>query len=1018
MSRYIASVLLMGLLFGSLSGAETNKPIDFAKQIRPILSDNCFACHGPDETTREAGLRLDTREGALDAMSPGEPGNSELISRIFSDDADEIMPPPDSHKKLEPRERQLLKSWIQQGAEYQTHWSFRSLLRPRVPAIKHHQNVNPIDAFVLDSLSESKLQMAPQADKTTLVRRVYLDLLGVPPTPSEVNSFVRDESNDAWKNLIDNLLDDRRFGERMAVYWLDLVRYADTIGYHSDNFMEVSAYRDYVIRAFNENKPYNDFSIEQLAGDLLPKATVDQKIASGYNRLLQTTQEGGAQAKEYVAIYAADRVRNVSGVWMGLTVGCAQCHDHKYDPITAQDFYSLAAFFADIKEKPVGRRDPNLKLPTPEQLERAKQLREQIDELRISDRLKNDQELIEKLQAGQAEWEKNKLAEIENGKSPWRTADSAQATATGKVKLEEQPDGTWLAKGGNPDRGDYTISLQTNDGVSAFQLEIFPHDSFPRKEGFGRGNGNVVLTGVDATVNGKQAKIKSAQASYEQNGWPIAKTLDKDKKSGWAVDGHHKPAASHAAVFIFEKPIKAGEKSGKIEINLRHQSAHSRHLIGRFRISVSNQSDAQLNAKPLPADVIALLKKPTPERSEKELSRLSEFYRGHAPEIVQARKEFDAAKKSLQDLENSYRTTLVSEALAKPRMMRILPRGNWLDDSGEVVQPAVPQFLPQFGLGDKEDRLNRMDLAQWMFAEGNPLTARTFVNRLWSLFLGRGLSRNLDDLGGQGQPPTHPELLDWLAAEFQESGWDIKHLIRQIVTSGTYQQSSNTTPDVRAIDMNNDWFARQGRWRLDAEFVRDTALQLGGLLHSERLGGLSVKPYQPAGYWQHLNFPKRKWQPSKGNDLYRRTIYTFWCRSFLHPSLLAFDAPSREECTAQRARSNIPQQALVLLNDPMYVEASRGFATRILGAKKSDDDRLIWAFRETTSREPSEAELSVLRKLLEVQRDHYEKDLDTAKQLIDVGDKENPDGVLPEELATWTQVARAMLNLYEATSRY
>ena len=1014
MNRIASTVAFLLVVFGlGFQSTFAQSEIDFAKQIRPILSDKCFACHGPDEHTREADLRLDQREQALEILSPGQIDDSEFVRRILTDDPDELMPPAKSHKTLSADEITLLKKWIAEGAEYEEHWSFRPLARTRLPAIKHHQNKNAIDALVIDALSGPGLQMSPQADEVTLVRRLYQDLLGVPPSPAEVDAFVNDESADAWEQLVDKLLDDHRYGERMAVYWLDLVRYADTIGYHSDASMEVSAYRDYVIDAFNENKPFDQFTIEQLAGDLIPDATDQQRIASGYNRLLQTTEEGGAQAKEYIAIYAADRVRNVSGVWMGLTVGCAQCHDHKYDPITAKDFYSLAAFFSDIKETAVGRRKPNFKIVTDQQKAHAQSLRDKVATLKLEKRL-SDPAWVDKLNAGQAEWEAQKIASLDSGESIWQSPEPAAVKSSGGVQLKRQDDGTYLATANNPNHGDYTYTIKNKGTVRAIQLEIFPDPTF---KGFSRGNGNIVLTGVTVKANGKDVKISDAKADFEQAGWPVVNTLDKNKKTGWAVDGHTKKADSHTAVFVLEKPIEFGEQAGKIEIGLQHQSVHVKHLIGRFRVSISDSPDASLgNAKPLSESVTNALRKPAADRSDAEKKTLADHYRTFAPAMVEAKRQLAAAEKELADYEKTFQTTLVSEALGKPRMTRILPRGNWLDDSGEEVMPAVPHFMPHDEINDR--RANRMDLAKWLFRKDNPTTARTFANRIWKLFFGRGLSRNLDDLGGQGEPPTHPELLDWLALEFQESGWDVKQLVRLIVTSGTYAQSSNTTEQVRQQDANNDWFARQGRWRVEAEFVRDTALQLGGLLQVEPVGGRSVKPYQPAGYWRHLNFPKRTWAASKGNDLYRRTLYTFWCRSFLHPSLLAFDAPSREECTAQRARSNIPQQALALLNDPVFVESARAFAARIIASADNDDDRLAWAFREATSRKASVDELQVLKKLLQTQAESYRESEEDANAITSVGDKPNPDAVDKKELATWTQIARAILNVYETTSRY
>lgn len=769
--------LVVLCLYASVTPARGGQPeVSFSAAVRPLLSDRCFACHGPDEQTRAAGLRLDRIDAAIDAgvIVPGSPEESELLRRLTTDDPDQRMPPLESNKSLSAAEIESIRGWIEQGAPAEAHWSYRPLTRPSVPAVRHPRNGNPIDAFLLKRLLAAGHDFAPPADRRTLVRRLYLDLLGVPPTFAEAEAFIRDEAPDADRRLVDRLLRDQRYGERMAVFWLDLVRYADTIGYHSDNQREVSAYRDYVIDAFNQNLPFDRFTIEQLAGDLLPDPTLAQRIASGYNRLLQTTAEGGAQAKEYTAIYAADRVRNFSAVWLGQTIGCAQCHDHKYDPYTIKDFYSLAAFFADLKEVAVGQQPPNLML--------------------ISDA------------------EQQQLAELERR----------------------------------------------------------------------------------------------------------VQTLESDRQA-----------------------------------------------------AAASQTTAE---------------------------------------------QLQAAKTELDEFRQTLRTTLVAEALDQPRMTRILPRGNWLDDSGAVVEPAVPEFLPHQPIPDR--RGNRFDLAQWVVAEENPLTARAAVNRIWKLFFGVGLAPNLEDLGGQGQPPTHPELLDWLAVEFRDSGWDVKALVRLMLTSSAYQQSSTLDSDQPEAGPANRLYHKQSAWRIEAEFVRDTALSLSGLLVSGRVGGQSVKPYQPAGYWQHLNFPKREWQADQGEQLYRRSLYTFWCRTFPHPSLVAFDAPSREECTAERPRSNIPQQALVLLNDPIFVEAARCFAERILRQPGLPQQRIEWAVRQAYSRDPEPREQALLAELLRQQREHYRQTPQAAQQLITVGRAPVPQQLDAVELAAWTQVARVLINAYECTSRY
>jgi hypothetical protein len=673
------------------------------------------------------------------------------------------------------KEIDLIYAWIEQGAKYEPHWS---LIAPRKHALPAVKNVawarNDIDRFVLAKLEAEGLQPSPEADRRTLIRRLTFDLIGLPPTPEQVDAFVADKTPDAYEKVVNRLLKSKHFGERMAVQWLDIVRYADTAGYHSDNDRSVWLYRDWVIDAFNSNMPFREFAVEQIAGDLLPKATNEQKIASGHNRLLQTTEEGGGQAKEYTAKYAADRVRNFSTAWLGLTLGCTECHDHKYDPFTTKEFYKLAAFFADVQETPIGRQ------------------------------------------------------------------------------------------------------AQTS-----------------------------IMTGA------QQEQIKK-------------------------LDGE---------IAELQKKIAAGSKE---------------------------------EAKPLQAKVAGL------QKQKAEFSKKSP-------------------------------STLITTAVA-PRMVRILKRGNWLDDSGEIVSPGVPAALNSIKIDKDKKRANRLDLANWLVDRDNPLAARVFVNRLWMLYFGQGIVKTADDFGALGAWPSHPELLDWLALDFEANGGDIKRSIKQIVMSATYRQSSKGTPELRQRDPYNQLLARQGRFRLEAEFVRDNALAISGLL-VPKLGGPSVKPYQPAGYWKFLNFPTREWASDKGENQYRRGLYTHWQRTFLQPSLLAFDASTREECTVERPRSNTPQQALVLLNDPTYVEASRVFAEKIVQSSKKTPDRISVAFKLALQRDADAAEIAILTKLYVKHRSHYDANPKDAQAILGVGFAPAAKSVSAAELAAWTSVARTILNLHETITR-
>jgi hypothetical protein len=826
------------LFVGAASTPAVEKAVLFNRDIRPILSNNCFVCHGPDNNLRKADLRLDMekdiyadREG-YQIIVPGKPDESELFKRIVTHEKAKRMPPAKANKELTKEQIELIRVWIQQGGKYQNHWSLIPPARVELPAVKNSSwGRNPIDAFILARLEKEGLAPAKEADRRTLIRRLSFDLTGLPPTPADVDAFVNDADPKAYEKLVDRLLASQHFGERMALYWLDVVRYADTGGYHSDNHRDVALYRDWVIDAFNRNMPFDQFSSEQLAGDLLANATRAQRIASGYNRLLQTTEEGGAQPKEYQAKYFADRVRNVSTVWLGLTLGCAECHDHKFDPLSTKEFYQFGAFFADIQERPVGRQEQT-PITTPEQAAQLKQVDEEIAAL---------QKLL-----------------------------TAPEAARGQAKWEEE--------------------------------------------------------------------IKTK------------------------------------------------------------------------------------GTKGLPKDIEALFKLDPAKRNAKHKEQLATYYRGITPGLKVALRKLGDVQKQKTDFSKKIPTTLVSMA-GNPRPVRVLPRGNWLDDSGEIVQPATPASLPKLNVNGR--RASRLDLAKWTVSPDNPMTARVFANRLWMLFFGQGIVKTLDDFGAQGTWPTHPELLDWLALEFMNpspltggsAAWDVKHLIKLMVTSSVYRQSSATGPQLRQRDPYNQLLARQARYRLDAEFVRDNALTISGLL-VKRIGGDSVKPYQPAGYWRYLNFPMRDWQHDKNENQYRRGLYTYWQRTFLHPSLLAFDAPSREECTVERPRSNTPQQALVLLNDPTYVEAARVFAERVLKhGGKDATARIDYAFREALQRKASDQELKILSALLQEHLQHYQANPKEAEALIKVGERAAAAELRPPELAAWTSVTRAILNLHETITR-
>jgi len=798
-----------------VSSAAADRIPDFNRDIRPLLSHNCFACHGPDEHDRRGGLRLDDRDAAVAelesgsrAIVPGHPEESELVARLHQTDPDVVMPPPESNHVLTAEQKQLLAAWIAAGAPYAPHWAYVGPRRHGPPAVKDASwSINWIDPFVLARLEAEGIAPAHDADPLTLMRRATFDLTGLPPSPAEVEEYLADIRPDRYERLVDRLLVSPRHAERLAAWWLDIVRYADTVGYHGDQPHSISPYRDWVIKAFLDDVPFDRFTELQLAGDLVgPREgehAEDPMLASAYNRLLQTTHEGGLQAKEYRAIYQADRIRSVSGAWMGATVGCAQCHDHKYDPYTAADFYRLGAFFADIDDEK---------------------------------HLKN--------------------------------------------------------------------------------------------AGFGKQNLNSLPT------------IRSPEIA----------------------------------------------------------------IVGPFERPRAEQLEAEIHS--LESRLPPLVLPPWAQPSEPEPDAL-----------VADRKRLDALTKERSSLN---RELMITKALPEPRTVRILPRGNWMDDSGDMVEPAIPAFLGT--LKAAGTRPTRADLARWLVtpvkAGGiGEFTARVTANRIWAVFFGAGLCQSLGDFGGQGELPDHPELLDELALEFMGHDWSIRDLVRTIVTSRAYRMPSAASPDLLARDPDNRLLARQGRWRLPAENIRDTALAVSGLL-VERLGGASVHPYQPAGYYRHLNFPQREYQPDDDDCQWRRGLYVHWQRMFLHPQLLAFDAPTREECTAVRMRSNTPKAALVLLNDPTFVEAARKLAELAIKNGGSDDEKLAFLWKRTLSRAPDTEELTLARGLLARRRADYSADPKAAAELLAVGIAPRDKNLDERELAAWAATSRAVLNLHEAIARY
>ena len=1014
MSKALLFVTLAPLAVFSAEPAVPVK-IEFNRDVRPILSDNCFYCHGNDPKHREGKLRLDIREEAIakEAFVPGKGKDSELVSRILTNDEDDLMPPPDSHKKLTQRQKDILKKWIDQGAAYQQHWAYEKPVKAVIPAGK-----NGVDVLVQKRLAEIGLKPSPQADKRTQIRRLYFDLLGLPPTPAEVAAFEKDTSPGAYAQMVDRVLKNPHYGERMAIGWLDVVRFADTIGYHSDNPHNVWPYRDYVIKSFNTNKRFDRFTIEQVAGDLMPDANQETKVGSAFNRLILSTEEGGAQAKDYEQRMLTDRVRAVGNAWMGQTTGCAQCHDHKFDPITSRDFYQLGAFFADIKEPLIGRREAGMMVLDAEGEKRQADIAKRLATLQADFATPRPE-----LAPAQAAWETKALEAVVTSGS-WQILKPATAASAKKnIALKADKDG--IVRGSidakrterkqNDGTETYTITAQVTKGVTGFRIDALKDKS----PGLGlASNGNFVLSEV-ALSTGKKNKsaklaISHASATFQQPNFAAATVIDgiADKKdNGWGVLGA--TGADQSLYLELAEPIAEADTTVTLALTFAFGENHE---IANLRLNTTT------SAKPLRAPGIALpakeiadiLKIAPDKRAAAQKQKVEAAFKQIVPELSDLRTKIATVEKEKADFDNNAPKCIVSMSDTAKRTVRILPRGNWMDESGEIVKASLPGYLPKPKIEGRD--LTRLDLAQWLVSKDNPLTARTVMNRLWKQLFGTGLSKVLDDLGAQGEPPVNPALLDWLACEFMDSGWDFQHMVRVIVSSDTYQQVSTSTKELTAADPYNRECARQSAFRLDAELVRDNALAISGLL-VPKIGGPSVKPYQPAKYWENLNFPTREWQNDSGESLYRRGMYTWWQRSFLHPSLVAFDAPSREECTAERNRSNIPQQALVLLNDPTYVEAARTFAARILQTEGDAAKRITWATQQALQRTPNADEMKTISALFAKHLADYQKDTAAAEALLKTGVAPTPANLNKSELAAWTHVARVLLNLHETITR-
>jgi hypothetical protein len=984
--------------------------LQFNRDIRPILSEKCFFCHGPDANHREANLRLDMEADAKggDAIVAGRSNESELIARITSDDPDMLMPPADSGKSLTAEEVERLRRWIDEGAGYQGHWAFIPPKRTAPPSVTNEGWVrNPIDRFVAARLDALSIQPSPQADRHALIRRLSFDLIGLPPTVDEVESFVNDASDQAYEKVVDRLLESKRFGEHMARYWLDAARYADTNGYQYDLERDQWVWRDWVIHAFNSNMPFDQFTIEQMAGDLLPGANELQRLATGFHRNHPITIEGGVIDEEYRTEYVVDRVVTTSTVWLGLTMTCGRCHDHKYDPISQREFYRFFAYFNNVPEKGLNGFEPRIKVTSPLQQSKLEALEEEITAAREQyDRITRESAV------SMQQWEHQLASEISDA---WRLVVPAEMNSAGGATLVVQDDQSVLATGTNPVNETYEIQLRTDaNTVSAIRLEALT-DPSTVNGGAGRGsNGNFVLSEIEVEAASpeqptqfRNVALSNAEADYSQNNYDIKLAIDgKADRTGWAVDGNTKPE-NRTAVFTFAEPVN-GASGLILRVRMLHRFGGSHH-IARFRLAVYENE-----TPPLPLQVASILDRPADKRSSDEQKQLQQFLLNRFGS-EQAKSAFN----TLQELERqrdqmvgAVPATMVLSEMVTPRTTHVLFRGEY-DKLGEEVQPGTPEALPPM---PSEYPNNRLGLARWLVMPDHPLTARVAVNRFWQQLFGVGLVKTTEDFGSQGEWPSHPELLDWLAVEFVESGWNVKRLLKLMVMSSTYQQSSKRTTDGLRIDPENRLLARGPGFRLDAEVIRDSALFASGTL-GKQVGGPSVFPYHPIGLWQEINNRpgySRTYQQDSGEKLYRRSLYTFWKRTVPPPTMSAFDAPEREYCQVRRSRTNTPLQALVMLHDPQFVEAARHVAARMMNeGGTTKQERLRFGFLLCQSRLPSDAEIDVLSETFNERLDRYQNNSHAAAELLSVGDSPVDPALNQAELAAWTTVARVMLNSSE-----
>jgi hypothetical protein len=1010
--RCSVSLALLAAVAVPLCGRAAAK-VDFMRDVQPILERRCYECHA--EKKQKSGIRLDRKTSVFKGGDSGKPavvagksGESPLIQRVVSTDPDELMPP--KGEKLSEAQIAVLRAWIDQGAQWpddgvaeKKHWAYERPIRHPLPKVKNPKwPRNGLDYFVLERLEQEKFKPSPEADRATLIRRASLDLIGLPPTLNEVEEFVSDQSTNAFEKVVDRLLASPHYGERWTRPWLDLARYADTAGYESDQRRTMWPWRDWVISALNRNMPFDQFTIEQLAGDLLPNATREQKVATGFHRNTMTNNEGGTDDEEFRHEAIVDRVNTTMSAWMATTMNCAQCHNHKYDPLMMKEYYQIYAFLNNTADSDKQDDRPTMKVPTHEQeIELAKRR----DALKVAEKKFNEAAAKPEIADAQSKWEQVTIAALTN----WQTLDPIEFTSLGGATLEKQASKAILVSGANPSNDTYQISALVTPGtVTGFRLEVL--ETGELKE-LGRGkNGHFVLRAFEASLRTEREanalKFSKASADFSEKNFDV-KNLLSGKEDGWTIaTSDPRTRVRRSAYFTLEKPLRI-ETNATLSFTLKHNDKYAGANLKRFRLYATSADEVGAPAG-VPNDVRPILLAAPDKRDDKQRPKLKEHFQSVAPELKEVRETLASARKAEKELNDSIPIVAVLEELSKPRETHMLMRGSFLS-KGERVEPGVPAVLNPLNTNQP---INRLAFAKWLVDTNNPLTARVMMNRFWEQFFGIGIVETSEDFGTQGEPPSHPKLIDWLATEFMRNGWDVKAMHKLIVTSATYQQSSKASSEMFQRDPYNRLLARGPRRRLEAEMVRDQALTVSGLL-SRKLGGAPVMPPQPDGVWQMV-YSSDKWETSKGEDKFRRGLYTFWRRTSPYPSMVSFDAPSREFCVVRRTRSNTPLQALTLLNDPVYVECAQALAQRMLNeGGATPEQRAAYGLRLCIARNAKADEVKKLAALAEKGLARYKEDSDSAAKFVKFAGAEAKEKTDSAELAAWTVVANVLLNLDE-----